>query len=513
MRQGDKFTAAKEAVTTFLGAAPADVRIGLVTFAGDIGQVIDPTVDHDSVRAALAEIELSKGTSVYDGIGEGLDLVGSEGSRSLLVLSDGGDTNSATTLDVVTTDAMDEGVVVDVVSLANPKNAATMAGLADTTGGQVIPAEQDALGAVFSAQADALAEQLLVTFNRPVDAANEVNLGVTVDAGGTPYSDSAFVSIGAPDSLPDVVDAGRSLVGTPGMLGGALALSLGLAGILAVVINGPKRSAADRRIDSYFGEKGGGKGSASSSADLKGSAVALADKVVSADLETRISQRLAGAGSALTASEWLLLHVGIAMGTAAAGFVFGGGGLAVVGFVVGVIGPWVYLKFKHSRRLNRFNGQLAETLGLMAGGLQAGLSLPQAVDSVVREGNEPMAGELRRALIEQRLGVDITDALEGVGQRMNSGDFEWIVMAIRIQREVGGNLAEILHTVADTLREREYLRRQVKALSAEGRLSGYILTAMPPGIGVYLLFGNRDYVELLYTTVPGSSSSGRPLSS
>ena len=222
--------AAKEAVTTFLGAAQADVRIGLVTFAGDIGQVIEPTVDHDSVRAALAEIELSKGTSVYDGIGEGLDLVGSEGSRSLLVLSDGGDTNSATTLDVVTTDAMDEGVVVDVVSLANPKNAATMAGLADTTGGQVIRAEQDALGAVFSAQADALAEQLLVTFNRPVDAANEVNLGVTVDAGGTPYSDSAFVSIGAPDSLPDVVDAGRSLVGTPGMLGGALALSLGLAG-------------------------------------------------------------------------------------------------------------------------------------------------------------------------------------------------------------------------------------------------------------------------------------------
>ena len=164
---------------------------------------------------------------------------------------------------------------------------------------------------------------------------------------------------------------------------------------------------------------------------------------------------------------------------------------AVVGFLLGGTGsaswacssasslPWLYLKFRHSRRLNAFNGQLAETLGLMAGGLQAGLSLPQAVDSVVREGNEPMAGELRRALVEQRLGVDITDALEGVGERMESEDFGWVVMAIRIQREVGGNLAEILHTVADTLREREYLRRQVKALSAEGRLSGYILTACP----------------------------------
>ena len=153
---------------------------------------------------------------------------------------------------------------------------------------------------------------------------------------------------------------------------------------------------------------------------------------------------------------------------------------AVLGLLLGVIGPWIYLKFRHSRRLNKFNGQLAETLGLMAGGLQAGLSLPQAVDSVVREGSEPMAGELRRALVEQRLGVDITDALDGVGQRMDSEDFDWIVMAIRIQREVGGNLAEILHTVADTLREREYLRRQVKALSAEGRLSGYILAGLPP---------------------------------
>jgi tight adherence protein B len=184
-------------------------------------------------------------------------------------------------------------------------------------------------------------------------------------------------------------------------------------------------------------------------------------------------------------------------------FILSGPGLAVLGALIGLVGPWLYLRIKHSRRLARFNGQLAETLGLMAGGLQAGLSLPQAVDSVVREGNEPMAGELRRALVEQRLGVDITDALEGVGQRMDSKDFDWIVMAIRIQREVGGNLAEILHTVADTLREREYLRRQVKALSAEGRLSGYILTGMPPLIGFYMTFANPEYVALLYTTVPG----------
>ena len=504
MQQGGKFAAAATAVDTFLATAPEDVRIGLVTFAGDLGDVIEPTTDHDAVRAALADIELRKGTAVYDGIAQGLDTVGTEGSRSLLVLSDGGDTSSATTLDVVSKDAQDEGVVVDVVSLANVKNAETMSDLAENTGGQVIPAEQEALSSVFSAQADALAKQLLVTFERPEDASDEVDLGVSVDASGTTYTDSAFVSIGAATTSPDLVSSGRSLVGTPGMLLGALALALGFAGILAVVFAGPGKSSADRRLEAYFGgdDKTANR-SSDTTADLRGSAVALTDKVVSADLETRISARLAGAGSALTASEWLLLHAGIAVGAALIGFVLSGPGLALTGLVLGTVVPWVYLKFRHSRRLGRFNAQLAETLGLIAGGLQAGLSLPQAVDSVVREGSEPMAGELRRALVEQRLGVDITDSLEGVGQRMDSEDFNWIVMAIRIQREVGGNLAEILHTVADTLRERDYLRRQVKALSAEGRLSGYILTGLPPLVGLYMMMVNPDYIALLYTTLPG----------
>ena len=169
-------------------------------------------------------------------------------------------------------------------------------------------------------------------------------------------------------------------------------------------------------------------------------------------------------------------------------------------FLVGAALPWWWLRRKHSKRQAAFNAQLAETLTLMSGGLSAGLSLPQAVDTVVREGQEPMASELRRALVEQRLGVTIEDALDGVGDRMESQDFNWVVMAVRIQREVGGNLAELLTTVSDTLREREYLRRQVRVLSAEGRFSGYVLTALPPVMFVYMLFVRPDFVRPLYTT-------------
>jgi tight adherence protein B len=296
------------------------------------------------------------------------------------------------------------------------------------------------------------------------------------------------------------------------MLGGAAALFLGLAVLLWAMLAGStgRRSSADKRLDAYFASgngksKGKGKGGrrAAESAALKDSAVAMTGRMVNSDLEDRISRRLSGAGSSLTAAEWVLLHAAIAVGTAAIFFFLLGGPMAFLGLLLGAALPWVYLKWRHGRRLNAFNGQLAETLGLMAGGLQAGLSLPQAVDTVVREGIEPMAGELRRALVEQRLGVDITDALQSVGERMESEDFGWVVMAIRIQREVGGNLAEILHTVADTLREREYLRRQVKALSAEGRLSGYILTGLPVFLMFYLYFANRKYIEVLWTSAIG----------
>ena len=426
-----------------------------------------------------------------------------------MVLSDGADTSSSTTLEVASGLAQEAGVVVDVVSLATAARANELGGLAEDTGGSVIPADPKALGVVFTEQADALAQQLLVVFDVPEDATGDASINVALVVDGDTFSDSAFVTLGSAIAAPNVVASGKALVSKPVMLLGALALALGLAGLLATVLTGSTdmRSTTARRLDSYF-EGASAKSSKrtkkrGSTTDLRGSALALTDKMVKGDFEHRMSQRLAGAGSKLTASEWLLLHAGIAVGAAFTGFVLGGSALGILGLALGVIGPWFYLRTRHNRRLRAFNGQLAETLGLMAGGLQAGLSLPQAIDSVVREGNEPMAGELRRALVEQRLGVDITEALDNVGERMESEDFQWIVMAIRIQREVGGNLAEILHTVADTLREREYLRRQVRALSAEGRLSGYILTGLPPMVFGYMVLVNPDYVRVLYTTTVG----------
>jgi tight adherence protein B len=158
---------------------------------------------------------------------------------------------------------------------------------------------------------------------------------------------------------------------------------------------------------------------------------------------------------------------------------------------------------KESRRTSAFLALLPDTLQMIAGSLSAGFSMPQAMDTVVREGQQPITGEFNRALVEARLGVPIEEALDGVAQRMKSQDFGWVVMAIKIQREVGGNLAELLTTVAATLRERERLRRQVKALSAEGRLSAWILGLLPPVFSLYLVLTRPDYLKPLWTTAMG----------
>jgi tight adherence protein B len=171
--------------------------------------------------------------------------------------------------------------------------------------------------------------------------------------------------------------------------------------------------------------------------------------------------------------------------------------------LVGACIPWVYLGFSAARRVKAFNAQLADALQLIAGGLTAGLSFAQSMDTIVREGTEPMAGEFRRALVEARLGVGIEDALDTVAGRMGSKDFEWVVMAVRIQREVGGNLAELMLTVSATLREREYLRRQVRALSAEGRMSAWILCLMPPLFLVYLKVTSPQTLTPLFHTGSG----------
>jgi tight adherence protein B len=161
------------------------------------------------------------------------------------------------------------------------------------------------------------------------------------------------------------------------------------------------------------------------------------------------------------------------------------------------------VSFRIARRRTAFAEQLPDLLQLVASSLQSGFSLAQGLDAVVREGSKPASGEFARALSQARIGVDLTDALHRVADRMSCLDLRWAVMAIRIQREVGGHLAEVLTTTVGTMRERSQLRRHVKALSAEGRLSAYILVALPVVIAGWLFASNPAYMRPLYSSAAG----------
>jgi tight adherence protein B len=172
--------------------------------------------------------------------------------------------------------------------------------------------------------------------------------------------------------------------------------------------------------------------------------------------------------------------------------------VALVLIALTAVGPVVWLELRRSRRLRRFEMQLPDTLNLLAGSMRAGFSFAQGLESVAEQATEPSKRELQRVFAESRLGRPIEDALEDSANRMHSIDLMWAVMAIRIQREVGGNLAELLDTVARTMTERERLKREILSLTAEGRLSGWILGIFPPLFGAILYLIQPDYMSVLF---------------
>jgi Flp pilus assembly protein TadB len=221
--------------------------------------------------------------------------------------------------------------------------------------------------------------------------------------------------------------------------------------------------------------------------------------------EKRLAERLDLAGISRKPAEWVLFGalVGLLLTVVLTMLI----GSPVVGVLGGALLSWAVMRMVVSVRIARrraaFAEQLPDLLQLVAGSLKSGFSLAQGLDAVIREGAQPAAGEFARALSLARLGVDQADALQRVADRMACMDLQWAVMVIRIQREVGGRLAEVLTTAVSTMRERSHLRNHVKALSAEGRLSAYILVALPVLIGVWMFVTDRAYMRLLYTNTIG----------
>lgn len=178
------------------------------------------------------------------------------------------------------------------------------------------------------------------------------------------------------------------------------------------------------------------------------------------------------------------------------------------GIGIALLGSRTLVVSRENKRRRMFEQQLPEFLLLISSSLRSGLSLTQSLESVSQQGNGEVERQIRRATSEINIGMTPNDALMEVAIRMKSDDMRWVNVAIAIQREVGGNLSVILDSVADTVRDRANIKREVETLSSESRLSAWILLALPLVVFVFFYLFRRDYVAFFWTTIPGALMLG-----
>ncbi|KRC88239.1 type II secretion protein F [Terrabacter sp. Root85] len=526
----------RKASATYLKTVPTDVKVGIASFANTAGVDLAPTVDRTAAQRVINGLDSRGDTSLYAAMQSAAAALSGTGDRSIVLLSDGADTvadNKALALKNAVAKLKAGGIRVDVVrfNTNDPEATKALQAFADTNGGTVVAADNTAgVSAAFAASAQALNRQVQFSSAIPKPLNGLHRYEISGVAGSTVFGFAREVTFAAPATAPRPSGsppapvaapapqaAGLSLGPvpitdrTPFIAGGLLALALFV--VLSTSLMPTLQTKRERRVASIDSYVVGDTVTLSrqemkaAQSTITAQLLDMGDRVMKDRKSTSKTMALIErADLPFRAGEWLVLRVVAVIVAMALGLVLAGQAKVVgliFGAVLGVLIMPIGLRFAASRRARKFEAQLPQILLLISTSLRSGFGLPQALDAVARDAAEPAGKEFSRALAETRIGTDISDALERVADRMESTSMHWTVMAIRIQREVGGNLADTLRTTAGTLRERESLHRQVATLSAEGRLSAYILVALPIFIFVYMTRVNYEYVSLLWTTTVG----------
>lgn len=310
--------------------------------------------------------------------------------------------------------------------------------------------------------------------------------------------------------MKDVYVSALALEGTTGAIIVALLAGLAVLALVAsiVLIFGRRTASVSTRIQGYDTNPGVATGTAPESAFELGfmnSAVGATERLANRfGLMGRIESALEQTEIPLRAAEVVFLCI---VGTIVSGiltFIVSQNIIIALGvmLIIGAV-PLVMLSRRRVKLLRDFETQLPDILTLLAGTLRSGFSLLQGLEATALEAPEPAGRELRRAYQEARLGKSIEEALNDVADRMESADLGWTVVAISIQQEVGGNLAELLDSVAFTMNQRERLRREVRALTGEGRMSAVVLFLFPPLFAFTMYALQPNYINKLFSNTAG----------
>lgn len=504
--QGAPLAAAKAAAQAFINQLPATVPVSVIGFGASPAVVSPRSTNRAAQLAAVRALSASGQTALYDALHLGLaqlQLPRAGGRQMAVLLTDGGDTASVATLDG-TADALAAAkVALFAVELrTGESNPAALARLTSRSGGRVVPAaDPAALAGAFDTVAAQLVRQHAISYRSEADGPTDVE--IAVDVGGARATARVRVDLPAASpaspaparfaTAPAPPTGGSAVGGWALVLGGGLC-GAGLLGLLlGYVLNRTPRAlglASRKRGIALADVTDRAESVGDSLLRRRGGVAAVGRTLDLAGVDLRPGELLAG----ISAGSGLLLGLG---------WLVSG---PVVGLAMALLVPVAARVVVHilaSRRRSQFSDQLSDTLQMLAGSLRAGHGFAQAIETVSREAESPTAEEFRRLTIENRLGRDFVEALSALADRVGSEDFRWVVQAVQIQREVGGDLAEILDTVAATVRDRARIRRQVSALSAEGRISAWVLMVLPFGLGGMMALTNRDYLAPLFGTGTG----------
>jgi tight adherence protein B len=514
--RGGPLSTALAAARTFVAGVPASMPLGVVTFS-DEPTILSPLAeDRASVQRAVTSIgtSTSAGTALFDAVATAVAMFDTESNvqHNLILVTDGRNTTGDADLAGAVEAAQAAGMHVFTIGLAGPAtDEATLRTLARSTGGTYEAISPDELGAVYAGLAREFSSQYVVEYRSKAPLGTAIQTSVHLPVGSASVGFLAPGASGLGTETQAIAQTSGFWAGSLGMglIAGLTFLTVGALGLTSLRLDARRRRQRQLRSrlipqsveHAWDAEPAtGGDRRASMPSQL----THVADRLVGGSGSgQRLARRLEHAGWAIGSGEFLTIVVSVVLLFGVLGFVLASTFGALAGVALGAFAPFAFLSNAAGRRLAAIQGQLADTLMVIASSMRAGHSFLQSLDSAAKEIDQPAAGEFGRVLREIRLGRDTDDALDALVERVGSQDLEWAVTAIEVQRKIGGNLAEVLETVANTIRERDTLRRQMRVLSAESRISVVVLTVLPILIAIYLMIVNPQYLRILTTTTAG----------
>lgn len=514
---GDALSAARSAAASFVDRLPGEARVGLISF----GEAVTVHQGLDGSRSAvlddLGQLSASGETALWDALvtAAGMVEVGGADRPYVIVLSDGEDTVSEADRAEVVDRLGAAGAGLYAVAIDSPDtDMAALESVVGEVGGQFFAtADVDELDVLYADIAQRLTSRYQLRYRSDrVDVRNVV-ISVAVDGAiataRTSMDGTGSASAATPAASTEATVESDDRLGPvaalePGLLGGGNARLVGLgllAGALTLVAFLVVLPSSQARLDPVVG--------ADRVAGINHGAARVAERLIARRDDGReLDKALDAAGINLRPGEFTLLAlIGIvAIGLGAS--LLGGFVLGFVAAMAGTVGLLAMISVRASRRRGRFADQLTDTLGIMISGLRAGRGLPQTIELVAEEAPSPTSEQFQRIVFETRVGRDLSESMLSVADRMKSQDLDWVTRAVDINRELGGNLTETLENVAATIRDRRRVARQVRALSAEGRASGWVLLALPVLMFLFLWWRTPDNVHLMVTEPLGRTMLG-----